>query len=111
LEIRARGRCLSVPPQPKPIRVMRVIADADAMQDASSSANVDDEPPDLAVTEAQAARPRARLRARPVSATLRSGALAAAARYRQDAVYGAIEAELELAAAPTEPAALPVSRA
>jgi hypothetical protein len=38
-------------------------------------------------------------------------ALAAAARYRQDAVYGAIEAELELAAAPTEPVALPVSRA
>jgi glycosyltransferase involved in cell wall biosynthesis len=48
---------------------------------------------------------------RRLSATLRSGALAAAARYRQDAVYGAIEAELELAAAPTEPAALPVSRA
>jgi glycosyltransferase involved in cell wall biosynthesis len=48
---------------------------------------------------------------RRLSATLRSGALAAAARYRQDAVYGAIEAEPELAAAPTEPAALPVSRA
>jgi hypothetical protein len=46
---------LSVPPQLKPIRVMRVIAYA-------------------------------------------------AARYRQEAVYGAIEAELELAAAPTEPA-------
>jgi glycosyltransferase involved in cell wall biosynthesis len=50
-------------------------------------------------------------RDRRLSATLRSGALAAAARYRQDAVCGAIEAELELAAAPTEPAALPVSRA
>jgi glycosyltransferase involved in cell wall biosynthesis len=50
-------------------------------------------------------------RDRRLSATLRSGALAAAARYRRDAVYGAIEAELELAAAPTEPAALPVSRA
>jgi glycosyltransferase involved in cell wall biosynthesis len=48
---------------------------------------------------------------RRLSATLRSGALAAAARYCQDAVYGAIEGELELAAAPTEPAALPVSRA